>query len=128
MKCKIILSLLSGEGMNLWHHQLLLEKMVGYGRKFPQETLNSFSLSILIIKYWFMETKQSKHIPENRLSFIRVDSREITVVILLGVGYKWPNSYHKFLQSTWYNRKESRGQHPTLYWITRGVRGGWPQC
>lgn len=79
---------LYGEVTNLWHHQLLLEKMVWDGRKFPQETLNSFSLSISIIKYWFMEAKQSKDIPERILSLVRVDSRETTVVILLGVGWK----------------------------------------
>lgn len=114
--------------MNLWHHQLLLEIMVWDDRKFPQESLYSFSLSVSIVKYWFTETKQRKHIPERLLSLIRVDSRELTVVILLGVGYKCPSSYHNFLQSKQYSRKKSRGQCPTLYWITRGVRQGWPLC
>lgn len=35
-----------------------------------------------------MEAKQSKDIPERILSLVRVDSRETTVVILLGVGWK----------------------------------------
>lgn len=42
---------LYGEGMNLRHHRLLLEIMVWDGRKFPQESLYSFSLSISIVKY-----------------------------------------------------------------------------
>lgn len=68
-----------------------------------------------------MEAKQSKDIPERILSLTRVDSRETTVVILLGVG-----GLVAIITSsrTRYDRKENKGQCPTLFCITRGVGGG----